>query len=730
MGKHSAKHLSSAKADVYFPGLLSDDERDAISTLRGKKTKRITYEDYSETEAGILVPEQRSVTVPEGYGDQEFDILKYMKDAEDPITGTLRDLKIDDRDLKLAKNYHDFSFNIIGKDAHPPWARQMWTGLMLYGEVCPCCSNPKWLDIHNVPKNYPSKDMQEHLVLLEYGKCPKCKREKWELIQHHGLKNYQQLSNVLGQRSGKSSSTAGGYIPYLAHRYLKFPNLASMTNLMQASTELTCTFVSLTFGKAQGILWTPFKKLIEKSSWFKQYFEMLDFYGKKYGQELYQNNQLFLTFKHKNLRFYPSGPKSSTLRGDTRIAGVLDELGLFPLPKGDAEEDEQSERANADEAHKSLTNSLATVQAVSLALMQKGQSAVPPALMFCVSSPISERDKVMRLYRESKTAEGGQYILGINLPTWEVNPGLERNSPIIAMAFNSNYEKAMRDFGASPPRVHSTYIKKESVQEGVFVGGKNSHNLTYQYDSPGELYGKVQKVRTIDWPSVLTMDAGLVNNSFVLTGGHYNFDTGKTETTTIIEIMPHDGRRINFNLVYQHLILPIAKDINAVALIADQWQSIDILHRAKADMGKNPLNKDACLTKQFTPRRKHFDANQAMLLQKNLICPMITEQERQLVFERGVEDYRAEMIGHPVAHLALQIITVKDIGEGRCPDKGDGFTDDIFRSWTLLNSLIHEPAVMQRLVEARDFPKMGGRRSMPRPGFAGRSGGMMHRGLR
>lgn len=1225
-----------------FPEFTSDKDQELIAKWSSKKTRK----DGTVAESLVILPDDREVMMPD-----DFDIRALMDSAQDPVTGTLRNLKIDDRDLAWAKNYYDYSYKIIGRDANPPWSRQMWTGLLLFGEVCTACTKPKWLDIENIPKDFDSEFLPDMLTLLEHGVCPCCKRHKWDLIKNHKLNNYQQLVNVLGQRSGKSSSAAGGYATYLTHQYLKFPDLGSMAKSdMQASTELTGTFVSLNFAKAIGVIWTPYVKMMEASSWFKEYFRLLDHNSGGHGKELYRRSSMYLKFHHKNLRFYPSGPRSTTLRGDTRIFAVLDELGLFPLPKGDAEEDEQSERANADEAHKSLARSLTTVQGIRQRLMKEGVSSVPGCALMNVSSPIAQRDKVMRLLRQSKTEEGSHFILGINLPTWEINPGMERDHPTIALAYLENREMAERDYGANPPSVHSQFIPRNAFENDVFVGGQNSHVFKPLFDIPGQIYGKVEKIRTVRWPSVITLDAGhcvtggtliptengllrideiashtgtptikdiklkvgsrlkpavaaqwhyvgkyptrvlftksghtlkatyvhpqlvlrdgahiwvpmgdlrindlvcvnpvqlvrtkklpldlkqlpstlptnnttgmknvyrlrdsyvviitvngvrknfyasdydgavairdvqvkkhaienrnttriepttpaymtpelafiigalisegsfgkyrtdisnsnvaylkklksafkkvfnldclvvktqvkgdslrikgkdyiasrdvyqlivcsrtlcswwenlglkssaehgrrsafykvvpwsilqadadsqlsflaayiegdgsirkdrhqvlmfsssqlllrqmqvLVNahgimsnisygtkagglytasatdgfklywllephlthkrrpvfdkrsyrpsklygfsseylrefaksrhvkstnvdgaiyvnddgvqirllkgglfqddsvgsrflyesfdvgvydkflsklrlvskveyeklftlfkcrywytpivalrkgskedvydlsmktgaepafiangmiihntnNSFTITGEHYDFDSGKTVVSTVIEIMPVEGRTINFNLVYQHVILPIAKDINAVAMLADQWQGIDLLYRIEEDMGNNPLGKVRCKAKQYSPRRRDFDTMVAMMRARNVIMPTVAEHEKQEIFDGNISDYRVSMINKPVQHLFLQMNTIQDTGEGRCPTKGDGYTDDILRALVLGVSKIHEPKLMDRLKIARSFIyENSGRQGMPMPAFAGRSG--------
>lgn len=695
-----------------FPAFLSDADRFNL-----KK-----WEASNKNESGLILG-TTELELPD-----YFNIQALMKEAKDPVTGTLRDLKIDDRDLPLAKNFYDFSFNIIGKDSNPPWARQLWTGAMLNGEICPCCSKKSWLDINTVPKDFKSRDLPEFLQFLENGICPKCKRTKAELIANHDLKAYIELVLVWGQRSGKSESAAF-FSAYHTHRYLKFPKLSTLSLALQASTPLTATFVSLTFTKAVSLLWTPLYNKITSSSWYKNYHEMLDYYGNKSGVELYRKKDLFIKYHHKGLHLYPSHPNGPILRGDTRYLAVVDELGLFPLPSGNEEEDEQSERANSDEAHKSLTNSLTTVQAVSQQLLKKGYNSVPTALMMGVSSPMSERDKVMRLLKESKTEQGTKLILGIQLPTWEVNPFIERDHPIITLAYERNAAKAERDFGANPPRVHNTYMEAKMVESGIFVGNPNTHAIKHMFDQPEEIYGTLIRKGTIAHPTVLTVDAGYSNNAFAITVGYFDFGTGKTHICTVLEVVPQQGRKINFNLMYKHIILPLAIELNAVVMGADRWNSLDLLHRIKDDRGLDKEGKPITSSAQVTLRRKHFDQVYQMMHDKSLILPRIDPQDQKLVLEQGVENFKLEMVDKPIAHLMLQCVTVKDSNPSLPPEKGEGFTDDLWRSMVLCATMIHIPKVMERLKKAVVVAKTSVQ--APMPAFAGRSGGTFgHRGIR
>lgn len=135
--------------------------------------------------------------------DDDFDVVGLIESSYDEDTQTVRDLKIDDRDLKKAQNYFDFCSNFVSKGTRMPFARQMWLGLTLFGERCPKCSNPKWANINNVPVDFPAKDIQEHVQLLVNGKCPKCKGTKSGFVNSGKMNLYTELDVCAGQRGGK-----------------------------------------------------------------------------------------------------------------------------------------------------------------------------------------------------------------------------------------------------------------------------------------------------------------------------------------------------------------------------------------------------------------------------------------------------------------------------------------------------------------------------------------------
>ena len=701
-----AKKLQSLDAESLFSNLLSDSER-----------KHLHQEDaFSASESPIMVNDSDlpSLTV-----ENDLDFKDFMDSLLDPVTGTVRDFRIDDRALPAAKNYYDFCFNIIGKDAHPPWARQFFIAVSLLGEICPHCSNKKFLDIHNIPKDFPTIDIvsKKRLVLLENGVCPICGRTKHQLIVEGSLRNYNQGVYCLGQRSGKSS-TAAEIAAYTLHRYMKYPMLAELSPYMQKSTQLTGIFCSLTFKKALEVLWTPFKNIIDGSQWFQDYFGLLEEYRLKTGTKLLFNSATKIALGNKNLYCFPTGPTASTLRGNTSFMCFLDELGLFPPGTNEEVDDDVNRRASPDEAYTSLLNSLATVTSTVDKLRASGYNSVPPAYMLSVSSPISNRDKIMRLLKQSETDTS---IYGIQLPTWEVNPTLERDSNLIASAFKANPVRALRDFGAQPTDASMAFFDAKRASK-LFVGPPSTHQLIQRSDE-FETWGELKKFSAIQYPSIMALDAGFSNNSFSVSVLYYDFVKNKTVLACALECMPIQGKTINFNKMYSNIILPLAKDLNVCYVVADRWNSIDLLHRLREDMGLTSSKKPFTRADFYTLKRSDFDAVKASLSNETVLFPFLQKSDIENTLSKAVDDYRTEFFGKPLEHLLLQFATVVDIGPTLCPDKAPGLTDDILRTVILGLTKIHSEKISTRLSEFRDYIRSENAVAMPMPVVSGRSFG-------
>jgi hypothetical protein len=390
------------------------------------------------------------------------------------------------------------------------------------------------------------------------------------------------------------------------------------------------------------------------------------------------------------------------------MAGI-DELGLFPLAQSKDEEEEDGERklANADETHKSLLNSLVTVQnAMDDLLMHHKMYHLPFAMLFNISSPKHEKDKMMRLLAEAK---GSKSMFGVNLATWKVNPGMPRNSPTIEELYRTDPVRAERDFGAKPPATTSGYLTASLLKNDVFVGGRNSHKIEYDYTAEFTK-AKAITVRNVPFPSVTAIDAGLTNNSFAAGSGYYDFKQGKIVISCLVEAIPQPKRPIDFNYMYRNVIVPIVNDTNSIMLIADRWNSVDLLHRIPEDVRPDWEIR----SKQYTLKRKDFINQLSIFQNKNIILPAT---ERPMDVIPSIENYR-ELKDEPISHYYLQCLTVKD--NGSTLTKGDNYTDDLFRVVSLIVTALTNNVILERLRKTK-IPESRGRN--PLPVYFSRSGG-------
>lgn len=846
------------------------------------KTKRVLD--------GVKIPTPEEVRG--GVNDVEGDFIwQAMQSSYDPFTNSVRDIKIDDRALKLSTNYYHFCTKIAGSAIKAPFSRQLYVAMILLGEYCPRCTDEKWLDITNVPVDMESKDLVKRVVLLDNGVCPKCSATKSGLILGGEMKDYNELAIVQGQRcvigatrlqtrlgfktfteleelhadsrgstgfveykgpdlvdfdgsfvrpshfyrSGKTKTikittsigqeltgtpehplrTSEGWkklselkcgdylelhigqntwctdktkqelldyidranyysidkehvsklqldllnlgvvsritqedtqykleilpiteynvavskiedggeqetydvcIPgthrfmaegllnhnsgksafsstlsaYLLHRYMKAPRMSDICRGIQEFTPLTATFVGLTAARAIKNLWNPFMSIVNGSTWFTDYFEMLRDYGRKYDKELYKRAGLYLRIFHRNLDLYPAPPLKRTLRGDTRFLGATDELSFFnfnPNKNADGEDDdEEKEHADGEEVQQSLSNSLTTVRTEVLHLYKKGINTIPTGYNLSMSSPFSENDTLCRLERDSHNEDS--LTFGIRLPTWEVNPLYQRNHPIIVEAYRRNPVKAERDFGANPPQITSALYQPGTIEMLFTPGRPNSHRLLY-LDHVKYTRGRSVHVTPQDayQPAIMTLDAGLVNNAFAMVIAHRR--DAIMEVDLAIELVPQPGKQVDFPFLYENIILPIIKDMNVVLVAADRWNSINILQQIEKDV-------EGCKVTQKTLQYKDFTHFSASVYAGEVKLPALEmPMDRVLV----VRDFKKELLNAPISHLALQMTTVKDTGVAIV--KGDGYTDDMFRALVLNHQQMFSPKHKTHMNRAR-----------------------------
>lgn len=609
-----------------------------------------------------------------------------MYKAYDPQLNMVRDVRYDVSSLATASNIYDFCANLIGSKVKMPFARQLWMLVHVFGEFCPRCTPENMMHLECVDVDADPHDVATMFTMLEYGICPKCHANKHQLIYSGELKDVNEFVLVGGQRMGKSTLVAIASA-YVIHKYAKSPKLSSVARGIQDFSPLTGTFIALTTTNAIKLLWKPFREIIVASEWFEEYFSLLKKYGQDAGRELYQFNPTgnYLRIFTQNLDFYPEGPNKRTLRGPTRCMSAVDELGWFPydpnVTEDSNDEDDTRERANAEEVHTVLTNSLSTVRTEVYNLYAKGIYAYPQGMNLATSSPASWQDKIMRLYRD---AESSTTTFAVKAATWEVSPIYTRDHPIIANLYRTNMRKAERDFGANPPKLDSSVFAKSQIQSMFSI--EQTHVVVY--DNTEEFTrGKAQAIRhPARVPaSVLALDAGLKNNAFAASVQYKDYSDKMVKVPLALEIVAKPKSRIDFVYAYQNFIKPIIKEHNVKELYADRWNSEYILRLAEEE-------HPGLICKNYSLRPKDFEEFINFVATGQLLLP---RSEIEFDEAEGIFDFKRDLLKYPGAHLYRQFLTVQQVAGVLV--KGNGSTDDMFRALVLGVTRLFDPKVVERM---------------------------------
>lgn len=680
------------------------------------------YQEFSETHIDDLL-QGAQLHLNDVQGSlQGYETKEELREFENVILKAINgnqsvpvDLRIDDSDIKEAANYYDWVFGDLGIQ-FKPFARQMWIALKLFGEMCPRCSHPDWFNnIESVPVDYKASDFPEYVTIFNYGVCPKCGAERADLYNKGELNIYSELSVCLGQRSGKSIQT-GGLASYHIHKALK-TNRPSEFYGLAASTTLTHSYTGLKLNRAMSLLWRPIRDTILDSPWFREYHKCLRHYEGKLGEELLTINDTYINWRRARLLASPVAPNVGTLRGDTRLAGAVDEIGFFRFGAGA----EDYVTISADEIHASLANSLATVRSAAHKLLTKGENNVQQAIMFNLSSPSSVFDKIMTLVRASV---GSRTNLGVRLPTWEVNPDMTRDS--LQSYFDQDPIKAERDFGANPPMAAATFFEQPDALAPCFTGSTN--RVTYKMVTRTSTVNSVVERGCVveglsplanQPPSLLSIDSGVTNNSFSLaisipflsdkvkptpsllnkvpekrikppvvhTAVNTDIESGedvRCSVQLLIEVIPPKHGKLNFNHIFKNTIIPLLKPFNVHVVVTDRWQNILMLDTLRDNHNVH------CF--QYSLRYKDF-ATIKSYLEGNMVLLPRCESGFDRVTSFDLERYPHCFENRPIDHLALQLLTVRDTG--RTVDKGDRLTDDSFRALSLAVHYLRNPSFVR-----------------------------------
>lgn len=559
---------------------------------------------------------------------------------------------------------------------------------------CPFCSH-EIFTLEDFPVDYPVAEAKEHVQFLEYGVCPKCKRHKSEMVRQGDLNNYIELALCCGQRSGKSIgvSLASGYI---THKTLKLQDPTKVYELTK-NTTLGATFVALTFSKAKDLLFTPLVDSMDQSPWFQQYHELLDVYAEKYNDEdLYTFGKEMVIYKHRKFRMYPASPNKRVLRGDTRFLSVIDELGWFPF----GEDSDERERAGANEVYTALDRSMLTVRAAARKRMSAGYDNVPTAYGLYASSPSAYNDKIMSLVRAFSGSDIG---LAAHFATWEMNPNVPRTDPSIQKAYLENPVAADRDYGAQPPLADAAFIADPTEFQSNFTAkpnllGRYTYTVVTRQSGMERRSAKFkEELRPVKGPCVLGIDAGSSNNSFGITLARLDANFKRPQLLGMMEIAPDHRKPLDHAYIYKHVILPVVKAYQVVRVYVDRWQSLKIIHDIEMDTADYGYEVRGV---EYSMRMADFEFVLDFMRDPEY-TPQFPKLEAdwQSVFTRSTEGYPHCFKGQPIAHFLFQMATVRATRKN--VDKGQGYTDDVFRSAMLCLTNLYDDEVVEELKNCR-----------------------------
>lgn len=602
----------------------------------------------------------------------EIDIAKAIRDVVDSNMRVPKDMRIDDGDLPLAGNFFEWvtqdRFGLVNNEK--PFIEQLCWAIIAFNEACHYCSDNEYLfHDHGVDDTYAM--FERKVSLLHNGVCPNCKKGRADWLNNGEGKFIQELNISAGQRSGKSIAVGGWYTPYLTHRMLKLQNPSAFYNL-KTGTMLHCTFVALTYVQAKDTLWQYFYATMAESEWFKRYHSMLRGYENKFGERLFKFNDTYVAYPHRGLMIYPAGPDKRVLRGRTRFAASVDEVGWF-----DSNRDSSKVKDNAHEVVGALDRSLLTVRGAAERLIREGHHDVYPGYGMYVSSPSHRNDMINYLVRKS---EGSKSAYGAIRATWEVNPTLPRDSSAIEEAFREDPITAQRDYGAVPPLASSPLISSESQIESALKGKPNPIKLIRRIarrKKLGESFtiAKLMKSRRYRKPTIMAIDAGYSNNSFACVIGDIADDYTTAVVRGMFEIIPAKGAPLNHSKIFSDILMPLMERFNVRVLLADRWNSIKLLQDAQIH------REELEWSGQHSLRYLQIYSVKTRIQQGSLILPEPELGSLQDCLDFEDSGYPECFDTRPASHLAMQLATVKDTG--KMIDKGDGYTDDLFRALAL-----------------------------------------------
>lgn len=603
-----------------------------------------------------------------------------------------------DVDVPRAKNVIDFVgnsefLNLVKPDGSCAlWAKQAELAVKLFADYCTECSDVEY--IGNVPVRDSVETMLTHIQLLEHGICPRCGKNRKELYKVIPW----EIVSCMGQRSGKSVFTSCVVWPYQLHRFITLKGSPAKYFGMLESTPLIMTFTAIAMHQVYESCWAPFYSTLSNSPWFNEYHKKLR--GEEKRRKLKPGsiikiNDTFISYQNKNITVGFRAADGKTLRGRTRFACSIDELGWFDA------NNKEAKKINADETYAGLNNSLETVRQFATHLWDNGDYDVPFGLMINISSPCSKFDKIMQLLKDGEVDDRK---LCAHLASWEASPIFKREN--FRNLEITQPKIFLRDFAAIPPLANEPWMDNEKFVYDCRTDVKPIFEFSKVYVDDALSNNKYVAAKLIsstsdkNTPRIVTVDAGETNNNFAVCV--YSLHESKHEDGQPRYIVTLDGAvsacpeedpktrtvvPIHFPTMF-NIIEDICAKSNILYVVYDRWQSTGEIHR---------LRDKGIKAERYSPVHSDFVDLKGIITSGNLKTPNWEVNK----LEDVPLNNKIELWNYTYSHFALQMATVREIGKKVTkPTVGD---DDMFRTLVL--------ATKYMFSKLKEFVHKGGPRS-------------------
>lgn len=378
-----------------------------------------------------------------------------------------------------------------------------------------------------------------------------------------------------------------------------------------------------------------------------------------------------------------------------------DEIGWYPLARTGAKKGnaggQDFERLDARGVRDALVNSLFTTKAAYRQRLEEGYH-VPKPVFYAVSSTQSVNDAIMTFYRE---AQGSKEILSFIHPTWEFNPKIKRSD--LDEYFRNDVVAANRDFACIPPIGEGLFLSDAKATAKVF--GKKYNGFATQTFAGLSKTGKkitTSRVKMLtnmapDYPVILAVDVGLTNNSFSFSivglpndyepcdpedrGTHLN----PVQVFAVGEVIPQPGTRISITHLYDGCFKALMELYDIAYFVSDRWNNVKIAQDLEENFDVVPIEYQ-CKWDDFSNLRELIETG-------NIELPKM-ESSPNDVLETTLDNYPDVFRRRPIDHLYYQMCTVREQTNVTVL-KGDGVTDDSFRTIVLGAALMQDEEVFE-----------------------------------